>query len=262
MADPDLQVENGNYTRIVNKSLEELVKVSLLGAEYAVVLFVIRKTYGFGKTEDQISLSQFEEGTNRSRPTVMKALKNLQLVNILQLVKVGDSKTASSIWRFNKYYTTWKLVKPSKLVKDRSSTGKEKLKQLVKTPLHTKDNTKENTKVVSPKLPKEKKKRSDSYADPRPESLQEYVDKMRKSPLRHMNLLAEYADEIQVSNKTRGQWNEFTARHVANAAKLAAYDDVRIAKAMDKLMSQVFSDRNPRGHITKWDLGTVLKHID
>ena len=157
----DLQIENGNYTRIVNKVLDELVKIPLLGAELAICLFVIRKTYGFNKTQDQISITQFEEGIKRSRPTISKALKNLQLVNILQLVKVGSSKTSSSVWKFNKYYTSWQLVKTSELVKDRTSTSKEKLIQLVKTPKHTKDNTKDNTKergADSPPTPKDNTK--------------------------------------------------------------------------------------------------------
>lgn len=136
----ELQVENGNYTRVVNRVLEELVKAPLLGAELAICIFVIRKTYGFNKKEDEISLSQFEIGVERSRPTIVKALKNLQLVNILKLVKKGDSKKQSNVWVFNKYYSTWKLVKLPQLVKNRTSTSKEKLKQLVKTPKHTKDN--------------------------------------------------------------------------------------------------------------------------
>lgn len=146
MEDKDLQVENGSYTRIVNKVLDELVKAPILGAELAACLFVIRKTYGYGKKEDQISLSQFEEGIGRSRPTVTKALKNMQLVNILKLVKGGDSRKQSNVWAFNKYYQTWKLVKTPKLVKDTTRTSKEKLNKLVKVGLHTKDNTKEKTK--------------------------------------------------------------------------------------------------------------------
>jgi len=143
----ELQVENGNYTRIVNKVLEELVKTPLLGAELAICFFVIRKTYGFCKVQDEISLTQFEDGVCRSRPTVVKALKNLQLVNILKLVKRGDSKISSNIWSFNKYYETWKLVKTRQLVKSSDTTSKVNAKQLVKTPLHTKETiTKENTK--------------------------------------------------------------------------------------------------------------------
>jgi phage replication O-like protein O len=136
----DLQLEKGNYTRIVNKVIEELVKTPLLGAELAICLFIIRKTYGFNKKEDEISITQFEKGTGRSRPTIVKALKNLQLVNVIKLVKSGDSIKQSNCWAFNKYYDTWKLVNRGKLVKKSSSTSKEIAKKLVKRGKHTKDN--------------------------------------------------------------------------------------------------------------------------
>lgn len=140
----DLQIENGSYTRIANKILDELVKVPLLGAEMQLCLFIIRKTYGFNKLEDEISLTQFEKGINKSRPTIVKALKNLQLVNIIKLVKKGDSKNASNIWAFNKYYDQWTLVNRPELVKGMNTTSKVKGLQLVKRPKHTKDNTKYN----------------------------------------------------------------------------------------------------------------------
>ncbi len=148
MADQDLQLENGNYTRVVNRVLEELSKAPLLGAELAVCIFVIRKTYGFNKKEDEISLTQFEQGLGRSRPTIVKALKKLQLVNILKLVKKGSSKKQSNLWVFNKYYDTWKLVKGTQLVKKKHATNKEIRKKLVKGPLHTKDNNKRQTKDI------------------------------------------------------------------------------------------------------------------
>lgn len=148
-----LQLEHGAYTRIVNVVLDDLVKIPLLGAELSICLFVIRKTWGYSKNEDEISLTQFEKGINRSRPTIVKALKKLQLVNILQLVKAGSSKSNSSKWKFNKYYKTWQLVKTPQLVKKMNSTSKEKLSQLVKTPLHTKDNTKEKQKKGDKNIP-------------------------------------------------------------------------------------------------------------
>ena len=151
MEDKDLQLENGNYTRIVNKVIDELVKAPLLGAELAICFFILRKTYGYNKKEDEISLSQFQSGINRSRPTITKALKNLQLVNILKLVKPGNTKGACNIWLFNKYYKTWNLVKIPQLVKDRTKPSKEKIKNLVKIPLHTKDNNKRQTKDNSKK---------------------------------------------------------------------------------------------------------------
>jgi len=139
----ELQVENGNYTRIVNKVIDELIKAQLLGAEFAVCLFIIRKTYGFNKTTDEISLTQFQEGTNLSRPTVVKALQNLQRKKIIKLLNLGNSRSCSNCWGFNKYYTKWELVKTPQLVKYNDSTSKVEASQLVKTPLHTKDNTKD-----------------------------------------------------------------------------------------------------------------------
>ena len=144
----ELQVENGNYTRIVNRVIDELIKARLLGAEFAVCLFIIRKTYGFNKTSDEISLSQFQNGTNLSRPTVVKALQNLQKKNIIKLMNTGNSKSCSNSWSFNKYYEKWELVKTPELVKYNNSTSKVKALQLVKTPLSTKDNTKDKQKTI------------------------------------------------------------------------------------------------------------------
>lgn len=259
----DLQIENGNFTRIVNRTLEELVKVPLLGAELAIVLFVIRKTYGYNKTEDRISLSQFEEGVNRSRPTIVKALKNLQLVNILQLVKRGLSKDESSLWRFNKYYSKWRLVKGCELVKDRVSTSKEKLKKLVKTPLHTKDNTKEKTKDNIPKQVSKGLKEKPVNPDNEPQSLMEYVEKMKASPQRHIQKLGDYAEEIRPPFTTKGQWKVWTQRHVQSAKKLSHFDDDQIDKALTLMEKDIYHPvDNPKGFLHQWTLDTLIGYMD
>jgi len=139
------QIEEG-YTKIANELLDVLIQADLLGAELQVCFFVIRKTYGFNKIQDEISLTQFEKALRKTRPTIVKALRNLQLVNILKLVKRGNSKTSSNIYMLNKDYDTWKLVKTPQLVKSNDSTSKMNASQLVKPPLHTKESTKENTK--------------------------------------------------------------------------------------------------------------------
>lgn len=156
MNDKELQLENGNYTRVVNRLLEELAHAKLLGAEYAVCLYLMRKTYGFQKKSDQVSLSQFEAGTGLSRPTVVKALKNLQLVKVLKLVKTGSSVHQSSEYSINKYFGTWELVNPSKLVGKSHLTSKDVFQKLVKTPLpelvktskHTKETLKKRKKLA------------------------------------------------------------------------------------------------------------------
>lgn len=141
-----LQVENGQYTRIVNEVLEQLVKVSLLGSEYQIVLFVIRKTWGFNKKDDIISLSQFELATDLSRPTVIKTIKNL--VKMKMLVKVSSPDRQQIAYRFNKYWKEW-VVNTPLLVKYKDTTSKIQAQKLVKVSLHTKDITKENKREIN-----------------------------------------------------------------------------------------------------------------
>jgi len=102
MENKDLQVENGNFTRIVNPLIDNLIKIPFKGCELVVALFIIRKTYGFNKTEDEISLSQFSSNLSRSRQTIVTALKNLQLVNIARLGKQGTSKKHSNLWKIKR----------------------------------------------------------------------------------------------------------------------------------------------------------------
>jgi len=141
MASP--QKENG-FTPISNEILEQVVKTPLLGAEYQVLFFVLRKTYGYQKKEDIISLSQFQKGTNLSRPTVVKAIKNLVVRRMLVKVSLPDTKIS---FRFNKDYDTW-VVNTSKLVKGKWLASKHVLTETSKDVLthkRKKERTKEST---------------------------------------------------------------------------------------------------------------------
>ncbi len=144
--DKELQVENGHFTRIVNPLIEELIKIPFKGCELAVALFIVRKTYGFQKKQDEISLTQFQEGTKRSRQTIVTALKNLQLVNVLRLVQRGSMKGDGNIWAINKYVDTWKVVNTVRLVQRNKKASLTERLNLVKTARHTKETNKRNTK--------------------------------------------------------------------------------------------------------------------
>ena len=74
MANP--QKENG-YLSIANEIVDRLIGLGLSGREYEVVLFVIRKTYGFNKKEDRIAISQFERGLGIHRSTACKLINSL-----------------------------------------------------------------------------------------------------------------------------------------------------------------------------------------
>jgi phage replication O-like protein O len=64
-----------NYTPIPNELIEKLARAKLNGSEFRCVLVVLRKTLGWGKRFDYISLSQFERMTGILKPNVRRSLK-------------------------------------------------------------------------------------------------------------------------------------------------------------------------------------------
>lgn len=151
--DKELQVENGNFTRIVNPLLERLIQIPFKGCELAVAIYIIRKTYGFQKKQDEIPLSQFERDLGRSRQTIVTALKNLQLVEVVRLVKRGNMSGQGNIWIINKYYDTWKLVNMARLVKRNKKGSLTDRLNLVKTARQSKETIKRKDKESSNGVP-------------------------------------------------------------------------------------------------------------
>lgn len=117
-------------------------------------------------------------------------------------------------------------------------------------------------KQVSRSSPKPRKSKEDRFKDPTPQSLGEFVELNRKSPQRHTQILAEYADQIKPKFTTVGQWESFRQRHVRDASKLVPYDDDQITEAFERLEKSMKTEKNPKGYITKWTLNTVLKFIE
>src|SRR3712207_3965748 len=83
-----------NYTIVPDELFDELLP-KLSGAEIKVLLYIIRRTFGFKKNSDNISLNQIckgiatkdgrvlDQGTGLSQSTVLVALKGLVEKNIL-----------------------------------------------------------------------------------------------------------------------------------------------------------------------------------
>jgi len=105
MANP--QTENG-FTRIANEILEMLSLCTLTGGQLRVIWVVIRKTYGYRKKQDYISLSQFEKYTGLTRGNVCTILK--YLVSHKVLLK------NNSFYKLNKNYEDWVVPHRTPLV--------------------------------------------------------------------------------------------------------------------------------------------------
>jgi len=52
-----------------------------------VMLFLVRKIYGWGKEKDLISLSQIQKGTNLSRISITRALQELEEKKVILKIK-------------------------------------------------------------------------------------------------------------------------------------------------------------------------------
>ena len=102
MANP--QKENG-FVPIANEIVDALCRTRLSSAETQILFVVLRKTYGWKKPDDHISLSQFQQLTNLTRRGVCKAVSSLVNRRILGREQKGTS-SSTKYW-FIKNYDKW-----------------------------------------------------------------------------------------------------------------------------------------------------------
>lgn len=134
------QKENG-YTSIAHELMDALAKFPLPGAQMQCLLFILRKTYGFHKKADHISLSQFSKGTGIPRRNVARAIDQLKQKNIINVKKcsVKYDTTTTSIYSLNKDYSSW--IGGVKIDTGSVKRGKNVVSNMTPTKdIYTKDN--------------------------------------------------------------------------------------------------------------------------
>ena len=104
------QVEDG-HTDIANEIMDALSKTRIPGEARQILDFIIRKTYGWHKKRDRISLSQFVSGTNLKKTTVCRGINKLKEMNLIVTQKDND---LGIYYCFNKHYRAWKSL-PKKI---------------------------------------------------------------------------------------------------------------------------------------------------
>ena len=102
MAKPD--IEDGHID-IAHDLAKALMRVNLSGYQYRIIWCIFRKTYGWHKSTDKISLTQFENMTGLERRHVNKTLKDLEGMNMI----IVDRNNRVNTYKFNADYDTWKL---------------------------------------------------------------------------------------------------------------------------------------------------------
>jgi phage replication O-like protein O len=118
------QKENG-HLGIANEIVEKLARTPFSGSEFRVILSVLRKTWGWHKKKDRISLTQMKKATELPRRSVRRTRDGLIEQNVLIKNPDGVKIAHRSInfYMFNKDYETWRLrVKSAHGVKNAQRT--------------------------------------------------------------------------------------------------------------------------------------------
>jgi phage replication O-like protein O len=140
------QIEDG-YTRIANEILENIMKVSLNGTQFRIVLAVWRFTYGFQRKEHDLSLSFLAKAIGASKSQIDRELSALIERNIITVVGAGER--GSRVVTFNKNYCEWTDCTPRRGLYSTSST---EVSSTVRTePYSTSSAKKEKTKEKNKK---------------------------------------------------------------------------------------------------------------
>lgn len=100
----NVQKENG-FTAVADELLEALCRVRIPGRHYALMLAMIRKTYGYQKREDRIPVSQLVLLTQIDERGIRRILEDLVFWNML--VRTECLKGGATTWRVQKDYEQW-----------------------------------------------------------------------------------------------------------------------------------------------------------
>lgn len=115
MANP--QLEKG-YTRIANSFLEAFASAKLSDGERAVMLIVIRLTWGWGKKSAPISKSLIAKLTGLNKRSVVRIVQKLSENELLVVTKTSYTSKIG----IQKDFDRWKMTRRSPLVV-KSSAG-------------------------------------------------------------------------------------------------------------------------------------------
>ena len=140
MANP--QREDG-HVDIANEIVEHLARYRLSGQEWQVIWVILRKTWGWHKKKDRLSLGYIAKTTLIKRPAVARVIKKLLNKGVIK-----KDNSYINIYMFNKDYETWKTVikKDTTLkVLPKKITGviKKDNRSVTNIDTTTKENTKE-----------------------------------------------------------------------------------------------------------------------
>ncbi|HEC87920.1 MAG TPA: hypothetical protein ENI52_01230 [Thermoplasmata archaeon] len=159
----NVQKENG-YVTIANALVDALCHYRIAGQEWQILWTIIRKTYGWNKKEDHITLSQFEKATGIKRPKCHYLLKSLYKKNMITIRVIQKGNTKRIYYGIQKDFDKWRVF-PKKVTvpkKDNKPFPKKATK-----PFPKKANTKSNKPTPKDRFIKPTLKEIEKYCQER-----------------------------------------------------------------------------------------------
>lgn len=146
------QTEDG-YTRIANELLDAILRYPFTKRELNIVLAVIRKTYGYNKKSDDMTLTQLADLANIDLAHVSRTVAALVDKNVL----LKQQGRYGYVLGINKKYSTWKPCQIGNLAKTARQPCQNSKESLPKEQgdlaesANTKDNSKRQSQKTTPK---------------------------------------------------------------------------------------------------------------
>ena len=153
-------MDESKYTKIPNELLEAILEYRFTAAQLIVLLYVIRKTYGWNKHMDSISISKIAKDTQFSRRSMVSAVSDLVKLCVLNVEEDGAGHPKMMYIRdpsdWDKPVNPTSHVKSASHVNSTSQGGVKRSSQVgvkpasqggVKSTSHTKDIYKDNKEI-------------------------------------------------------------------------------------------------------------------
>ena len=146
-----------NFTRFPNEVLEAIISGRYTEMQMTAILYIIRKTYGWHKSCDSISIKKMAEETGYARRAMLRTITQLEELNVISVERPGIGKTGTmsinSPDSWNKPVTTRSHVTTEsqcphghKGVTTRSQGGVTTQSQV---PVTTRSHTKETKDIIN-----------------------------------------------------------------------------------------------------------------
>lgn len=144
------QLEDG-FTRIANELLEAILGFGFTQRQLSLIFTVIRKTYGYGKKQDDMSAAQIGKICGMGRNHVSEVIGQLTRLNVL----TRSPGTYGLVLGINKHHTQWckeKVDSPkSGLVLNQDKTSPQFGQVDSPKPGHTKENLSKEKQNKAPR---------------------------------------------------------------------------------------------------------------